>query len=131
MLKLQERPNKSHQEAAITRVSDRFWKDWELRMRNRYPRGIDLAKGTNSTKLDHAKVDSEKNTEYQKKYDQSDSENPWNRYLDFKHDEKLSYQRHLGFHERKFHPGQVLAARKKENVLQKLVKEPPKQSETK
>jgi hypothetical protein len=121
-----EHPNKTHQEAAITRVSDRFWKDWRIRMRHRYPKGIDVAKGCASTKLEPIDIPApptqSSEIDHYSKYDRQDPQNPWNRYLEFKKKDNLSYQRHLGFHQRKFAPGQILAARKKENFLKRIEK---------
>lgn len=93
-------------------------------MRNRYPKGIDIAKGCTSTKLEPIDIPppplNSGEIDYYSKYDRSDPQNPWNRYLEFKKDDRLSYQRHLGFHQRKFAPGQILSARKKENFLQRI-----------
>lgn len=57
-------------------------------------------------------------------YDRADVDSPWNRYLEYNRlgGEKgdLGYQRHLNFHDREFTAGQVLAARKKEQLLRRM-----------
>jgi hypothetical protein len=95
-------------------------------MRGRYPRGIDVAKATVSTKLETVvipppPINYSENVDHYAKYDRKDPSNPWNRYLEYKRNpNKFGYQRHLGFSEKKFHPGKILAARKKENFLKKI-----------
>ncbi len=51
------------------------------------------------------------------RFDRNDPNAPWNRYLAHKIDPKLTYQRHLGFKQRIYPPGEVLAARRKENLI--------------
>jgi hypothetical protein len=65
------------------------------------------------------------------RFDRNDPNAPWNRYLAHKIDPKLSYQRHLGFKQRIYPPGEVLAARRKENMIQHnpLLEEKPKKVE--
>lgn len=91
-----------------------------------YPKGIDQAKGTLSTRLETVQIpppplDPLEADPYSN-YDRKDPTSPWNRYLAHKADEKLSYQKHLGFGQRDFPPGQVLAARRKENAIKKKEK---------
>jgi hypothetical protein len=99
-------------------------------MRNRYPKGIDVAVGATSTKLEPIDIPpptrnsvSREVIDTHSKYDRTDLQSPWNRYLEYKNNDSLAYQRHLGFHERKFAPGQVLAARRKEQFLKKICEE--------
>jgi hypothetical protein len=98
-------------------------------MRGRYPKGIDLATGCKSTTLEPVELptippseDNEVAADLYEKFDRSDPDNPWNRFLVYKMNEKFSYQRHLGFGQKKYPAAQVLAARKKENAIKKVQK---------
>lgn len=54
------------------------------------------------------------------KYDRENPQSAWNRYLEFSRRPELRYQRHLHFNENKFTPGEVLAARRKEQLEQRM-----------
>ena len=96
-------------------------------MKDNYPNGIDEAERCLSTKLEPMVIPPPPTAAEQKEgkedpysmYDRTDPNGPWNRYLAVKTDEKLAYQKHLGFKARNFPPGEILAARRKENALRK------------
>lgn len=95
-----------------------------VQLRSQYPQGIDRAPRCVSTKLEKIVIPPPpRNIDDDDPYAKYDRENPqsaWNRYLEFTRRPELRYQRHLHFNENKFTPGEVLAARRKEQLEHRM-----------
>lgn len=93
-------------------------------MRTQYAQGIDRAPKCVSTKVEKIVIpppprDPEEFDPYAK-YDRDNPQSAWNRYLEYTRNPQLKYQRHLHFNETKLTAGQVLAARRKEQLEQRI-----------
>jgi hypothetical protein len=121
---MNKKKKKDDTHAKVHTVPDTFWKYWDVQLRSQYPKGIDRTPGCVSTKLETIEIpppprDVTEPDPYVK-YDRDNPQSSWNRYLEYMRRPELKYQRHLHFNETQVTPGQVLAARRNEQLARRM-----------